>query len=309
MNPSGTDRRGRRDDRAQGVAQRVQLGGVGRAGVGLVGLDVEGVDGDAALGVDAGEGRVEAVVGDRLHQAVEQADLVVRLHLDDDAVERELVVDLDGRREGRRQLRGRGGGVARGLGKLLRLGGDVGQQVAVVDQRLLDRAGEGVHGLLVLDDAAAGLDDVEGVDGDVVGAGGDLGGEDAQAGDAEGARELVEEAGAVPGDDVHRGVAAVDVVLPLDDRLERAQGVGRRDGVQQPVDHLDVQRDLGRVGLDEIALGQEVEMRGDLVRADAGDGLGDEGLAGHFDALAEAGFNFIAEGQALKRGVEQAPVQ
>ena len=63
----------------------------------------------------------------------------------------------------------------------------------------------------------AGLDDAEGVDGDVIGAGDDLGAENVQAGDAEGAGEAVEEAGAVPGDDVDEGVGAVEVVLPLDD--------------------------------------------------------------------------------------------
>jgi hypothetical protein len=116
-----------------------------------------------------------------------------------------------------------------------------------------------------LHDAAAGLDDIEGVDGDVVGTRDDLRAEDAEAGDAKGAGELVEEAGAVPGDDVDDGEGAVEVVLPLDHGAQRADGVGGGDRLEQPVDHLDVQGDLGGVGVDEIALGQETEVRGDLV--------------------------------------------
>src|SRR5882672_2519282 len=49
----------------------------------FVGLDIKGVDGDTALRVDTGEGRVEAVVGDRLDQPVEQADLVMGLDFHD----------------------------------------------------------------------------------------------------------------------------------------------------------------------------------------------------------------------------------
>jgi hypothetical protein len=52
---SNWSRRGRlrRDDGVQRLAQGGQARGVHRAGLGVVGLDVEGVDGDAALGADA----------------------------------------------------------------------------------------------------------------------------------------------------------------------------------------------------------------------------------------------------------------
>ena len=123
--------------------------------------------------------------------------------------------------------------------------------------------------LWLLHDAAAGLDDVEGVDGDVVGARDDLGAENVQAGHAEAAGQLVEEAGAVPGDDVHHREAAVEIVLPVDDRPERTDGVRLVDGLEEAVDHLDVQGDLAGLGVEEVALREQVEVGGDLILADA----------------------------------------
>jgi hypothetical protein len=104
------------------------------------------------------------------------------------------VVDVDG--GGKRAVQGLAAvrvEVA-GRGDLLRLGDDLGVEVLVRDEGGLDDLGEGLLGAAVLDDAAPGLDDVEGVDRDVVGPGDDLRAEDVQAGDAEGAGELVEEA-------------------------------------------------------------------------------------------------------------------
>ena len=184
------------DHLGEGVAEGVQAVVIhGLRGLGA--LDVKRVDGDAALGADAGKGDVEAVVGNGLGQPVEQADLVARLDFDDGARHRELVVDLDRRREGGVQALAGDGGA--GGGDALGLGDDVGEEVLVAHEGGLDGVGKDFLGPGALDDAAVGFDDVERVDGDVVGAGDDLGTEDGEAGDAEGPGELVEEAGAVPG--------------------------------------------------------------------------------------------------------------
>ena len=67
--------RGRGDDFVQRVAQGDETGIVlDRLAVDV--FDVERVDSHAALGADAREGDVEAVVADRLADAEEQADLV-----------------------------------------------------------------------------------------------------------------------------------------------------------------------------------------------------------------------------------------
>ncbi|MBK9992342.1 MAG: hypothetical protein IPP19_16880 [Verrucomicrobia bacterium] len=71
------------------------------------------------------------------------------------------------------------------------------------------------------------------------------------------------------------------VVFPVDDGLERADGVCGGDRVKQFVHHLDVQRNLAGIGVNEVALGQQIEVRGDFVLADAGDRLGDQFLMLH----------------------------
>ena len=93
---------------------------------------------------------------------------------------------------------------------------------------------------------AAGLDHGEGVDRDVVAAGDHPGPENVEAGDAEGAGQLVEEAGPVPGHHVDHRERAVEVVLPVDHRAQRSDRIGRGDGFQQLVDHPDVQGDFAR---------------------------------------------------------------
>ena len=272
-------------------------------------LDVEGVDRDAALGADAREGDVEGVVGDDFRQPVEEADLVARLDLDDRALHREFVIDLDGgRKRAVEHFAARRCEVAGG-GDLLGLGDDVREQVAVGDEGFLDGAGEFFLGGRALDDAAAGFDDVKGVDGDVVGAGDHLRAEDAEAGHAEGAGEFVEEAGAVPGDDVDDGEGAVEVVLPFDHGFERADGVGGGDRLEEAVHHLDVQGDLRGVRVDEVTVGEETEVRIDLVGTDAGDGFRDEFLLGHFFLFLMAGVERRAKFKPLKGGAVKGRVQ
>ena len=79
--------------------------------------------------------------------------------------------------------------------------------------------------------------------------------------------------------------------------------------MQEPVDHLDVECDLGSIRLDEVTLRQQAEVRVDLIGADPGNRLRDDGLAGHFLALREPGLDPVAEGEALQRGVEQAAME
>ena len=73
FNASASRHAGPRGDHlGQGVAQGAQpLRILDRLVV--FALDVEGVDRDAALGADPGEGDVESVVGDRLGEPVEEA--------------------------------------------------------------------------------------------------------------------------------------------------------------------------------------------------------------------------------------------
>ena len=130
-----------------------------------------------------------------------------------------------------------------------------------------------------------------------------------EAGDAEGARQLVEEAGAVPCDDVDDRERAIEVVLPFDHRLERADGVGLRDGGEQPVDHPDVQRDLVGLGVDEVAVGEQIEVRGDLVRVDAGDLLRNEFLIDHLLFLTVTEVQGGAWLQALEGSPEEIGVE
>src|ERR1039458_8312729 len=96
--PSGAlGRRGRRrgDDLVQRVAQPEQPGG-GLRRLMVRALYVEGVDRHPALRPDPCEGAVETEIEDPLGQPVQDPDLIPRLDLDDRALHRDLVVDLDG---------------------------------------------------------------------------------------------------------------------------------------------------------------------------------------------------------------------
>jgi hypothetical protein len=50
-----------------------------------------------------------------------------------------------------------------------------------------------------------------------------------------------------------------------------------------------VQSDLAGIRVDEVTLRQQIEVRGDLVGADAGNGFGDEFLLGHLQTLPDYG--------------------
>jgi hypothetical protein len=102
---------------------------------------------------------------------------------------------------------------------------------------------------------------------------------------AKGSRQLVEQARPVPSDNIDHGQGPVQVVLPFDHRVQGTHGIRAGDRLQQPIHHLDVERDLGRVRLDEVAFRQQIEVRRDLVRADAGNLFGNEFLKGHLQAL------------------------
>jgi hypothetical protein len=139
----------------------------------------------------------------------------------------------------------------------------------------------------------------------MIGARDDLGPEDVQAGHAETARQLVEKAGPVPGDDIDDREAAVQIVLPVDDRPQRADGVGLVDRLQQPVHHLDVEGDLPSLRVEEIPLGEQVEMRRDLVRADAGDLFCDELFVDHLFSFQVSFIDSGTKQQPIQRGAEK----
>jgi hypothetical protein len=60
-----------------------------------------------------------------------------------------------------------------------------------------------------------------------------------------------------------------------------------------------VQRDLARIGQDEVPVRQQAEVGGDLVVADPGDPFGDQFLFGHFTFFVKAVVQRGAEPQAL----------
>src|ERR1041384_6040906 len=85
---SGGGRRfDRRDHGPERVAKREQA--IFLHDFSLLRFDVESIERNAAFRVDAREGNIEAAIGNRLHQLVEEADLIVGLNLDDDALKRE----------------------------------------------------------------------------------------------------------------------------------------------------------------------------------------------------------------------------
>jgi hypothetical protein len=128
----------------------------------------------------------------------------------------------------------------------------------------------------------------------------DLRPEDVQPRHAERAGELVKEARAVPRHDVDDRQRPVEVVLPVDDRAQRPDRVGRRYRLQELVHHLDVERDLAPVREDEIAVGKEAEMGRDLVVAYPGDAPGYKFLLGHLALFLMTGVDRSPEPQALK---------
>ena len=272
-------------------------------------LDVESVDRDAAFGADPSEGDVKAVVVDGLGEKIQKADLVFGLNLDDGTLHRKLMVDVYDGRERTMHGLARRNGYAVTTAVLTSLCCDVGIEIFVGYERLFDGFCESFHRDLILNYTAVGLDDVEGVDSDVIGAGDDLGAENIQTRHAEGTGELVEQAGAVPRDDVDDGEATIEVVLPVDDRLERADGIGGGNRVEQLIHHLDVQRNLAAIGVDEVTLRQQIKMRRDFIRADAGDGFGDQFLMLHLRTLGVSGFGRFTVDQTLERGAEEGGVK
>ena len=73
-------------------------------------FDVKCVDGDAALGADACESGIEAVVGDGFSEAIKEANLVAGLDFHDGTFHGEFVVNLDGGRKGTVERFAVGGG-------------------------------------------------------------------------------------------------------------------------------------------------------------------------------------------------------
>ena len=78
----------------------------------------------------------------------------------------------------------------------------------------------------------------------------------------------MEETSPVPGNDVHHGEAAVDVIYPVDNRGERIEGIGGCQSQKQLIDHSNVEDNLVVGCVDEIPIGQLLEMGVDLVVGD-----------------------------------------
>ena len=70
-----------------------------------------------------------------------------------------------------------------------------------------------------------------------------------------------------------------------------------------------MQGDLAGIGVDEIPLRQQVEMRRDLILADAGNLFRDELAVSHFEAGVEAGFERFTVDQAFEGGAEEGSME
>ena len=155
-------------------------------------MDIEGVYGRAALGANLGTGDVEVQVGQGPGNGVEEADAVFGFDLDDGPGSGGFVVEED---LGRDVLAGIGG--VKRAGDLL--AADQGGEINLLTGRgLVEDAFEAFALVGAGEVAGEGVGDEVAVQDEAVGAGEDLGGEDVEAGGAEGAGDLAEQAGAVP---------------------------------------------------------------------------------------------------------------
>ena len=247
------------------------------------------------------------MIKDAFGKPVQEANLIASLDVHDRSHHGELMVDLDGRREGcvERVVLRRVPAAA----DLLGLGKDSGIKILVLNERRLDGACKRFHGGLILDDAAPGFHHIERIDGNMVGARNDLGAENIQAGDTESARQLVEKPGPIPGNHVHDGQAAVEIILPVDDGPQRAYRVGLADRFEQPVDHLDVQGDLVRLGVEKITLRKQIEMRRDLILTDAWNLFGNQFLVDHLCSLQVSFFDCVAEKETIEGSAEKGRME
>ena len=152
------------------------------------------------------------------------------------------------------------------------LGGDLGEEIRALEQRLPEGGGETVLGGRFLPDRQH---DLEEVDRDVVLAREGTTGSDVDARDGEGARHAAEETGAVPSHDGHERLARAGVVMPLDDGAQGLVRVGRGDRGDQTMDHPEMMRGVLRGGVQVIARRHRGEVRLDLVLRDVGAEQGD----------------------------------
>src|ERR1035437_9840797 len=214
---------------------------------------VEVVQGGSAFGANLRGGDVQGELGQGLRDRVEQADAVFGLNLDESAGFGSFVVEAD-----------LGGNLLAGVGLVNRAGellpSNQGREIHLfAGQRFVEDAFEALALVGAGEVAGDGVGHAVGVQRDAVSAGEDLGAEDVQVGSAEGAGDLAEEAGAVPGADFHRVVAAVGLVVPVDDGGQRvflfgdlsAHELVRAKQIGQDV--------LGRMNL-EVAGGQRGEV-------------------------------------------------
>src|ERR1035441_10571196 len=177
--------------------------------------DVEVVQCGSAFGANLRGGDVQGKLGQGLRDGVEQTDAVFGLNLDESAGCGDFVVETD-----------LGGNVLVAVGLVNRAGdllpSNQGREIHLfAGKGFVDDAFEALALVGAGQIAGDGVGHAIGIQRNTVSAGKDLGAEDVQAGGAEGAGDLAEEAGAVPGADFHGVVAAVGLVVPVDDGGQR----------------------------------------------------------------------------------------
>jgi hypothetical protein len=180
--------------------------------------DVDGVDGDAFFGVDAGVGDVVAEVADGFEDVVEEAEAVNGLEFDDGFVGGDGGVDEDALRDLGEHGFELGGGFFLGDDGFAEV--ELGVEEGVVE--VLFEAEAGVFGG---DGCEVGVADAEGVEDKVVVAAVEVGAEDVDALGGEGAGDAGEELGAIPAGEGDFGAALFGEVFPGDDGQEAVGGV------------------------------------------------------------------------------------
>src|ERR1035437_2792730 len=169
--------------------------------------DVEVVQGGSALSANLRGGDVEGKLRQGLRDGVEQADAVFGFNLNEGAGFGSFIVEAD-----------LGGNLLAGVSLVNRAGellpSNQGLKIHLfAGQGFVDDAFEALALVGAGQIAGDGVGHAVGIQRDAVGAGEDLGAEDIQAGGAEGAGDLAEEAGAIPGADFHGVVAAVGLIV------------------------------------------------------------------------------------------------
>lgn len=173
--------------------------------------NVEGVDGSAFFSGNFGGGDIDVQLAEGLRDFVEQTDAVFGFDFDQGSSFGGVVIETD--------LSGNaltGIGVVSGAGDFL-----FQDERMEIDAFAAEGAVEDGFEFVALvgtgEVASSGVGNEESIENDAIGSGKDLGAKDVQAADTEGAGDVAEKAGTVPGADFDRVVAAIQFVVPIDD--------------------------------------------------------------------------------------------